>query len=1017
MTSKFMSPDRWEHIQELYHAALELEPTQRSAFLEEACGDDEALCREVEALLAEHGKAGSFLETPALDLAAQVHAEQGSASVMGRQIGPYQILSLLGVGGMGEVYLAQDTRLERSLALKVLPTAWASDQDRMRRFVREARAASALKHPNVAHIYDIGEWNGIQFIAMEYVEGQTLAAKIRNHPLNLTEAVEIGIQVADALDEAHSKGITHRDIKPANLMLTARGQVKVLDFGLAKVTWAKGLAATSNLSTVVNTEAGLVMGTMEYMSPEQVLGKEVDHRTDVFSLGVVLYQMATGRLPFSGKSRNETLDHILHGQPEAIARFNYNVPVELERIVRKCLEKDRERRYQSARELLVDLRNLKSEPREGWSAEGSARFPEDRAPATPVLPGPPGPNAQPPRTNRRRFLAAAVLVLLPLGSFLFWWSLRRPTALGEPSLTRLTSDPGLTTDAVISPDGKLIAYASDRGGNNLNIYVRQVSGGDPIQLTQDPADDHQPSFSTDSGQIVFRSERAGGGIYIISALGGEDRPLTAKGRNPRFSPTGDLIAFWVGPLAGYPFGAQAGKIFLIPPTGGALKQIDPPGILAAGCPIWSPDGTHLLFYGSDSSNLAVWYPTSDWWVWPLAGGNPVKTGAFEVFAAQNINLTLSSLVPAPAEWMDDRVFFSAKAGDSVSLWQVSISPKNWRVTAPARRLTTGSGLDIRPSFAKTGRLVFSSLVENLDIWSLPIDASQGRAKGPPEQLTRDLAADYLPSMSADGKKLAFVSLRSGNPDIWMKDLESGKERPLTASPAKEISPRISPDGSLVSYASQTRAGGFEAIHIIPAEKGGLPKKLRDAGGQPWGWFPDNTFLFSTSGSTRRTVDMINLATGKVGDYLKSSQFSVFHATLTHDGRWITFLALDTTASPSRLQVLVAPFQLETPPKESDWIRVVSDPYWNDKPRWSPDGNRIYFVSDRDGFACLWTQPVEPETKRPLGPPVPLYHIHQVRRSMLNVGYGLMDISVAPDKIVLNLGEITGNIWMTQLPEN
>ena len=390
-------------------------------------------------------------------------------------------------------------------------------------------------------------------------------------------------------------------------------------------------------------------------------------------------------------------------------------------------------------------------------------------------------------------------------AFLFWWSLRRPTPLSQPLLTRLTSDSGLTTDAVISPDGKLIAYASDRGGDNLDIWVRQVSGGDPIQLTRDPADDHQPSFSPDGGQIVFRSERDGGGIYIISALGGEDRPLTSKGRNPRFSPAGDWIAFWVGPVAGYPLGAQAGKIFLIPPTGGNPKPIDPPGILAAGCPIWSPDGTHLLFYGSDSSNLAVWFPTSDWWVWPLAGGNAVKTGAFEVFAAQNINLTLPSLIPAPAEWMDDQVFFSAKAGDSVSLWQVSISPRNWRITGPARRLTTGSGLDIRPSFAKTGLLVFSSLVENADIWSLPIDASQGRVKGPPEQLTHDLALDYLPSMSADGKKLAFVSERSGNPDIWMKDLENGKEKPLTASPAKEISPRISPDGSLVSYAIQTRA--------------------------------------------------------------------------------------------------------------------------------------------------------------------------------------------------------------------
>ena len=701
---------------------------------------------------------------------------------------------------MGEVYLAQDSRLERTLALKVLPIEWSSDPDRMKRFLREAKAASALKHPNVAHIYEIGEWNGIQFIALEYVEGQTLAAKIGNHPLNLTEVVEIGIQVADALDEAHSKGITHRAIKPANLMLTARGQVKVLDFGLAKVTWAKGLAATSDLSTVVNTEAGVVMGTMEYMSPEQVLGKEVDHRTDVFSLGVVLYQMATGRLPFSGKSPNETLDHILHGQPEAIARFNYNVPVELERIVRKCLEKDRERRYQSARELLVDLRNLKSEPREGSPAEPSAQSSERSGTCRTGPPKPTQSKHAATPLEPEEISCCRRLGSLAAGGFLFWWSLRRPTPLSQPLLTRLTSDSGLTTDAVISPDGKLIAYASDRGGNNLDIWVRQVSGGDPIQLTQDPADDHQPSFSPDGGQIVFRSERAGGGIYIISALGGEDRPLTSKGRNPRFSPAGDWIAFWVGPVAGYPLGAQAGKIFLIPPTGGNPKQIDPPGILAAGCPIWSPDGTHLLFYGSDSSNLAVLFPTSDWWVWPLAGGNAVKTGAFEVFAAQNINLTLPSLVPAPAEWMDDRVFFSAKAGDSVSLWQVSISPKNWRITGPAHRLTTGSGLDIRPSLAKTGLLVFSSLVENADIWSLPIDASQGRVKGPPEQLTRDLAADYLPSMSADGKKLAFVSWRSGNPDIWMKDLESGKEKPLTESPAEEIRPRISPDGSLVSYA-------------------------------------------------------------------------------------------------------------------------------------------------------------------------------------------------------------------------
>jgi len=650
-------------------------------------------------------------------------------------------------------------------------------------------------------------------------------------------------------------------------------------------------------------------------------------------------------------------------------------------------------------------------------AEPSSQLSENEAVMPPVASGPVN-FSKPHRLSRQGKLLAASLVLFLSVVFLFWWSLRRPTPFREPLLTRLTSDSGLTTDAVISPDGKLIAFASDRGGDNLDIWVRQASGGDPIQLTRDPADDHQPSFSPDGGQIVFRSEREGGGIYIISALGGEDRLLSPKGRNPRFSPAGDWIAFWMGPVAGAPFGAQAGKIFLIPPTGGTAKEIDLPGIRAAGCPIWSPDGTHLLFYGSDSYNLAVWFPTSDWWVCPLAGGRAVKTGAFEAFAAQNIDLTLPSLVPAPAEWMGDRVFFSAKAGDSVSLWQVSIAPKNWRIAGPAHRLTRGSGLDVRPSLAKTGLLVFSSLIANADIWSLPIDASQGRVKGAPGQLTHDLALDYSPSMSADGKKLAFVSLRSGNPNIWIKDLESGKEKPLTESPAEEIQPRISPDGTLVSYATRTGPRPrVEDIYVIPA-RGGLLQKLCDACGSPWGWSPDNKFLFFAQGERKwRTVGLINLATGKVGNYLQSSQLSLFHANLTHDGRWITFVALDRQAFPSRLQVLAAAFQLGTPSNESDWIRVVSDQYWNDKPRWSPDGDRIYFVSDRDGFACLWSQPLERETKRPVGPPLPLYHIHQMRRSILNVGYGLMDIAVAPDKIVLNLGETTGNIWMTQLPGN
>jgi two-component system LytT family response regulator len=272
----------------------------------------------------------------------------------GTLIAHYRVVSPLGQGGMGAVYLADDTRLGRRVALKVLPPEFAADPDRMHRFVQEARLASALTHPNVATIFEIGQQGELWFLAMEYVEGRPLAQRILEGPLKISELVQIGMQVADALDDAHSKGIIHRDIKPANLMITPRGHVKVLDFGLAKLQAdGKGREETQLL-----TSAGLVVGTVDYMSPEQALGRDVDYRTDIFSLGVVLYEMATGRLPFSGSTPSETMARILQAQPDAIARFNYEVPEGLERVVRKCLEKDRERRYQSARELLVDLKNL-----------------------------------------------------------------------------------------------------------------------------------------------------------------------------------------------------------------------------------------------------------------------------------------------------------------------------------------------------------------------------------------------------------------------------------------------------------------------------------------------------------------------------------------------------------------------------------------------------------------------------------------------------------------------------------
>src|SRR5439155_2454254 len=270
-------------------------------------------------------------------------------NAIGKNVGPYKIVAHLGAGGMGEVYLAHDSRLSRKLAIKVLPDTFMKDEERARRFKLEARAASALNHPNVATIYEIGAADEASYIAMEYVEGETLVAKIRGSALDTAEILDVSMQIADALDEAHAKGIIHRDIKPANIMITARGLVKVLDFGLAKVADQQTFA--TDLSSQVHTNSGMVMGTVQYMSPEQALGRTVDQSTDIFSLGVVMYELATHRRPFGGANATETIDQIIHTEPEAISSYNGNVPSELERIVHKCMEKDVEKRYRTAREL------------------------------------------------------------------------------------------------------------------------------------------------------------------------------------------------------------------------------------------------------------------------------------------------------------------------------------------------------------------------------------------------------------------------------------------------------------------------------------------------------------------------------------------------------------------------------------------------------------------------------------------------------------------------------------------
>ena len=357
-----MTPERWQKVKEIFQAALKREPSERSAFVAQASGGDVLVRQEVESLMSSDGRSGTFLDAPAYETAAEMIVNDKSSLKKGRVVGPFEILAFISRGGMGEVYLAHDRRLSRNVALKILPAAFTKDDERLRRFEQEARAASALNHPNIITIYEILKAGSGHVIATEFVEGETLRQRLSHSRLTLTESLHIAIQIADALAAAHKAGIIHRDIKPENVMLRPDGYVKVLDFGLAKLAEeAPNIPIEEALTKQIRTGSGVVIGTAGYMSPEQARGKTVDARSDIFSLGAVLYEMATQEKPFDGETPSDVLAAILKTEPQPLAELLPDAPPELSRIVMKTLRKDRDERYQAIRELLIDLKSFAQE--------------------------------------------------------------------------------------------------------------------------------------------------------------------------------------------------------------------------------------------------------------------------------------------------------------------------------------------------------------------------------------------------------------------------------------------------------------------------------------------------------------------------------------------------------------------------------------------------------------------------------------------------------------------------------
>jgi len=881
--------------------------------------------------------------------------------VTGQTISHYHILEKLGEGGMGVVYKANDTRLGRNVALKFVKTQFNQS------WAREARLVAALNHPHIATLYDVGEHEGSPYLAMEFVKGAPLKG-----PRPAKAIIEYGIQVADALGAAHAANVVHRDLKPANILVTETGSVKVLDFGLAR------LMETRGDGSVNSTQSMAIAGTPGYMAPEQFEGAMADARSDIFAFGCVLYELASGRRAFPGESKAAVLASTAMAQPKPLE----GVPEKLEELILRCLRKDPERRYQSMIEVKATLEDLRAGMLDSATSATSAR---------------------PIASRKRRWVGGMLAACALGGAAAGLWLLRdrKPASSergsGPLEITRLTTEGGLNIDPAISPDGTLLAYASDRSGDgNLDIWMKQIGGGDPIRLTKDPADDREPNFSPDGTRIVFRSAREGGGLYLIPALGGTEQKLADGGRRPQFSPDGSRIAYWTGPDDPLPLRSGMGRIFVYDLATSTTRQLRE-DFAAAVHPVWSPDGKSILFLGlKDPADVLHTY---DWWITPVGGGTAVqchvltRTGFFDPFA-----------------WRANRVYFSGQieGWDVARTGDVTIDPRTWQAVGEPRRLTAGTTDEDSPSLSKDGRLVFASLTGNPAVYQLPLDANHGKVAGAPQRLTSGEADNTAQSISADGKRIVFVSTRTGSPEIWAKDLATGQERALTTGGKPKWFPLITRDGELVAWKVNDI---YDRVIFATPFAGGATRQLCADCGAPVAWTVDgSSLLFYQRKSARVYMGLLQIATGAAREYMQDSQLGLRVSSISDDGKWLAFAAFRTDRD---FAMYAAPFSADRPPPQSEWIPIPHSPKAHPNARWSPDGNMLYFSSEQDGYACIWAERLDPVTKHPRGEPFAVQHFHSTSLKMVAPSF-IDPIALALDKIVLSLENRSGELWMLKL---
>lgn len=906
--------------------------------------------------------------------------------MIGQTLSHYRIVSKIGAGGMGEVYLAEDTRLGRKVALKLLPESLTTDDQSNRRFVQEARAASALNHPNIITIYDIASDGQRDFIAMEYVEGEALRAVVSSGKVEVRRAAELAAQAASGLAAAHEAGIVHRDIKPENLMLTRAGQVKILDFGLAKlVERRRASLASTELTTATylkpapaaETEAGTIMGTVAYMSPQQAAGIALDSRTDIFSLGVVFYEMLTGRRPFEGKSAIDILHAIINQEPRPAVEVNPRLPREVMDILSKALAKEVSERYQHAGDFELDLRRLK------------------RAIESNSLPSIQAPLALKPRawwaSRRALLLWSALGVLLVVGGVVTAWMLGRATAspkhdvsLAQETLTPLTVDPGYDGEPTFSPDGQTIAYVSDRTGN-FEIFRKQISGGAEINLTQNAADDVQPAFSPDGTQIAFVSTRAsssrliyrnanlplmGGDIWVMPALGGLGRKIAESGNFPSWSPDGSTIIYSAGPQ-----GSQ--KIRNISASGGDASEI-----FLRFTSGDSPRNALYPSYSSDSRWIVFEAQPNDWiYVVSAAGGEPqlIARGRRPVWNADSTAI----------------IYSSGEPGKNFSLWQIRFSLPEGKVVGEPAPLTVSRGRDTQAAVSRDGKLIaFTGQDVEFNIERMPFDAESGREMGEPKAITSGHSLNYFFDVAPDGRSVVFESHRGTNFHIWRTDIAEASLNQLTSDPNfDDHVPKWSPDGHTIAFTRK----GVKETNVKPdvwlmAQDGANPQPLFHEA-TDFRWMPDGRGIVYVSALDRQLYfyDVPAKSSRRLTDELGIP--GVF--TVSPNGQWVVY------QSTIKGTVDVRGVQTSGGPSRA----IVETPREDYHPFVSPTGKWLYFQPDHKnlyrvpGPAQGWQQ-AEPEKVT----------------NFAESGLFLEDPQISRDGrwLLYSRARITGDIWIMKL---